>query len=291
MTSFEIIFKIFVPIGLMLIMFGMGLTLKLADFQKLLSNPRTALIGVTGQLILLPLLGFMLAWTLPVEPAIAIGIIILAACPGGVSSNALVFIARGDTALSVTLTAFNSIVAVFTIPLVAGLGLQMFGTNSDPLALDPVETILKLGTLCILPIAIGILVGNFAPVFAEKSAPCFRRFSSILMIVLLTAVIVSQHQFLLDNLAQTWLIVMLLNLGCMLYAYGLCRLASVGDKQTATLVIEIGMQNSNLAILVAITLLNQPALAVAPTVYGVLSFLIIGAYVIQKTRQFNKATA
>lgn len=291
MTAFDFIFKVFVPIGLMLIMFGMGLELKLRDFKQLLIDPKAVTVGIAGQLLLLPILGFTLVALLPMPPAIAVGIILLVACPGGVTSNAVVFSAGGDTVLSVALTAFNSAVTVFTIPFIVGMGLAMFPGEYGSLALDPVSTMAKLAMLCIVPVAIGMTAGHLFPALRRYSGKFFKRFSSFMLAFLLIVVFASQHEFLLGNIDQTWLPVLLLTGMCMGSAWLACQRLSIPLKKSTTLIVEIGLQNSNLASLIAISLLGDPQLAVSPSVYGVLSFLIVAIFATWRSRQMQAQVA
>lgn len=291
MTTIEILNKLFVPACLCLIMLGMGLGLEIADFKRLLKNPKSAVIGILGQLIMLPMLGFALTYLLPMPPEIAVGLIMLAACPGGVTSNAMVFIARGDTTLSVSLTAFNSLIAVFTVPFIISLGLQLHMGDTHDIQIDPWETMKKLSLICIFPVITGMIIRKLAPNFAEKSQPFFKRLSSLVLILLLTSVLVIQRDYLLANISQTWLATVSLNFGCMSIGYLMCRIAKVDLRQTVTLVIEIGLQNASLAILVATTLLQDTRLAITPSVYGVLSLITVGLFVIVISRHLNKPEA
>jgi len=271
MTAFQLIFTIILPGGLLLIMLGMGLGLEVRDFRNLLRNPRAAIIGVLGQLLMLPALAFALTAWLDLSPEIAAGIIILSACPGGVTSNAMVFFARGDTSLSVSLTAFNSIVTVFTIPFIVGLGLRIHLGESASIELEPVQTILRLSMISIFPVLSGMAVRRFARRFALRAEPWFKRFSLVLLLLMMAAVLVSQHDYLLEHLSETWRVVLLLNLGCMAGGWLLCKLARLDLRRTATLIVEIGLQNGNMAILIATTLLLDARLAIAPTIYGTFS--------------------
>ena len=288
MTTFQIIFNVVLPLGLLLIMLGMGLGLEPGDFLSLLKHPGAALVGVFGQLVMLPVLAFLLSSMLDLPSHVAVGVIILAACPGGVTSNAMVFFARGDTTLSVSLTALNSVVTVFTIPFIVGLGLSHFMGEGGELALDPVQTILRLGTIAILPVALGMIIRRFARGFARRAEPVFKRLSLLLLLFMMAAVLLSQYDYLLANLAATWRVVFLLNFSCMGGAWLLCNLARIDLRRTATLIVEIGLQNGNLAILVATTLLMDARLAIVPTIYGTLSPFSALLVILWLARRFER---
>lgn len=285
MFEFEIFFNVIAPLGLFLVMFGMGVSLHVEDFKRLAINPKAAVLGIFGQLIGLPLLAFAITQLLSLPPEIAMGVIILSACPGGAPSNAFVFLARADTTLSVSLTAFNSIVTVFSIPLIVGIGLQLFMGENTGIEINALEMVVKLSFFCVVPVVSGMIVCHFFPNFSIRSEGFFKYLSAFVLLFLLAAVLISQKEFLLNNLQKTWFVVVVLCLSSIFMAYCLCRLFSLGIKQTVTIIIEVGMQNNNLAILIATTLLLDIRMAIVPSIYGVFSFLLMGLFVFVVSRR------
>lgn len=278
MTVFETTYRVILPIGLVLVMFGMGIGLELADFRRVLQFRRAALSGIAGQLIFLPFLAFGLSLILPMPPDIAIGLIIISACPGGVSSNALVYAARGDVALSVTLTAINSMVTVFSIPFVVSLGIAIhLGAAGVVPDMPILATIAQLFSVSVIPVGAGMVVRELWPSFAEKLSEPFRVGAVLVLVIIVVGAIGMQIDIVVSGLKYSGPYALLLNILAMLMGFGLAKLAQLDDRQKLTIAIEIGLQNGTLAVLVALTLLNMKEAAVLPSTYSAL-MLVTGAF-------------
>lgn len=257
-----------VPFGLFMVMMGLGLTLSIDDILRVIVMPKAVLIGLAGQLLLLPALAFILAFALNPAPVIAIGLILLAACPGGITSNAYVFASRGDIALSVTLTSIASLFTVFTMPLLAWLALTTF-TESGLIVDVPIGNMMRnLAQLTILPIFIGMVTRKYKPDFANRMVEPVRKMA----IAILIMVIIGNTWFSIDTLkmymVQAGIAALTLNIACMSMGYGLARLFKLNTDQTISITYEVGLQNLSLAIVLATTLLGEPAYAAVTLVYG-----------------------
>jgi len=259
---------IIIPFGLFLVMMGLGLTLSVDDILRVIIMPKAVLTGLVGQLVLLPLVAFGLAFLLNPAPVIAIGLILLAACPGGITSNAYVFASRGDIALSVTLTTVASLFSVVTMPLLAWLALSTFAGESEMLEVPVGNMMRSLAQLTVLPIAIGMSIRKFKPVFAEKMVEPVRKMA----IAILIMVIITNTYFSIDTLKQYFLqagmVALILNVTCMTMGYGLTRLAKLNVDQTISITYEVGLQNLSLALVLANTLLGVPDYAAVTLIYG-----------------------
>ena len=259
---------IIIPFGLFLVMMGLGLTLSVDDILRVIIMPKAVLTGLVGQLVLLPLVAFGLAFLLNPAPVIAIGLILLAACPGGITSNAYVFASRGDIALSVTLTTLASLFTVVTMPLLAWLALSTFAGESEMLEVPVGNMMRSLAQLTVLPIAIGMSIRKFKPVFAEKMVEPVRKMA----IAILIMVIITNTYFSIDTLKQYFLqagmVALILNVTCMTMGYGLTRLAKLNVDQTISITYEVGLQNLSLALVLANTLLGVPDYAAVTLIYG-----------------------
>jgi len=259
---------IIIPFGLFLVMMGLGLTLSVDDILRVIIMPKAVLTGLVGQLVLLPLVAFGLAFLLNPAPVIAIGLILLAACPGGITSNAYVFASRGDIALSVTLTTVASLFTVVTMPLLAWLALSTFAGESEMLEVPVGNMMRSLAQLTVLPIAIGMSIRKFKPVFAEKMVEPVRKIA----IAILIMVIITNTYFSIDTLKQYFLqagmVALILNVTCMTMGYGLTRLAKLNVDQTISITYEVGLQNLSLALVLANTLLGVPDYAAVTLIYG-----------------------
>ena len=258
-----------VPFALIVVMAGLGLSLTPADFKRVIVFPKAASVGLAAQLIGLPLTAFALGYLLAPSPAIAVGAVILAACPSGVTSNAYSFAARADVALCVTLSALTSIITVFTIPLLTYLALQLFYDQGQVPALPVAQMLRTLVTVTIVPVAGGMIVRAIAPDFARRVLEPLRRMVMVLLIVVLSAAALSSYAVIRDNLATAGLLVVSMNLFTMALGYGAARLARLPATQAVTITYEVGIQNLALALLITLTILRSPELAVAALLYAV----------------------
>ena len=276
MDIVTVINTVVVPLGLMAIMVGLGLSLGIDDFRRVLNFPKAAAIGLGGQLLLLPAIAFLLTTILPAAPAVAVGLIILSACPGGISSNAFVFALRGDVALSVTLTAITSVVTVFTIPLITALALAIHMSGGETPGLPVLEMIGRLSLFTVVPVAAGMIVRAFAPRFAAASAKFFRPASLAVLVIIIGSSVVVSFDLMKANLAQAAPIALLLNLSTMAIGFVLAKWFRLSASRVLTITFEIGLQNVAVAVLVTLTLLGDAALSVVPIIYGVI--MLVSAF-------------
>ena len=270
MTIMDLFYTRAIPAALITVMLGMGLSLTVSDLKRVVVYPRAVSVGLFGQLICLPLLAFVLALILAPNPAVAAGAILLAACPGGVTSNAYTFAARADVALSVTLTIIESAITIFTIPLFAFLALSFFMSQGAAPDVPAGDMVRQLAMITVIPIACGMLVRAYRPDFALRLVEGLRKVTVYVLIVLIAAAAISSWREVLDNLVQAGLLVASLNLLSMGMGYGLARVAGLPGSQQITLVYEIGVQNISLALLVTLTLLEDPTLAITSLLYAVI---------------------
>ncbi|MGA0934151.1 MAG: bile acid:sodium symporter family protein [Pseudohongiellaceae bacterium] len=259
---------IIIPFGLFLVMMGLGLTLSIDDILRVIIMPKAVLTGLAGQLILLPLVAFGLAFVMNPAPVIAIGLILLAACPGGITSNAYVFASRGDIALSVTLTTVASLFTVVTMPLLAWLALDTFAEAGDMLEVPVGNMMRSLAQLTVLPIGLGMTFRKFKPAFAERMVEPVRKMALGILIM----VIITNTYFSIDTLkqymVQAGVAALVLNVVCMSMGYGLTRVAKLNVDQTISITYEVGLQNLSLALVLANTLLGVPDYAAVTLIYG-----------------------
>ena len=268
MDSVELVFTKLVPIILFVLMFGMGLSLAPTDFVRIVRYPRAAVIGLVGQLLLLPALAFGLAVVLQAPPPIAVGAMLLAACPGGVTSNGYVFVSRGDVGLSISLTAITSLVTLVTIPLITWFALHYFLEAGQVPKLPVLTVVQRLVTITALPIALGMLARWMWPVQAQRGMEIIRRISLVLLIVIIVGVTVGAIDTIRGNLLSAGLLATGLNVISMASGYALGRLARLETNQVRTITFEIGVQNLSLAALVSVTILGRPEFAILAVVYA-----------------------
>ena len=253
--------------ALVLIMLTMGLTLEGRDFRVLLVRPRPVIIGLVGQVVLLPLVAAGLIWLIQPDFAVAMGLLILACCPGGATSNFFTYLARGDVALSVVLTALSGLITVFTIPIFLNIGFQAFAGEGRDIHLPVIASMLRIFSLVVLPMLAGMGVRRLSRRWAGRIEPVATRLSFV--IILATMVIL--FAFVADRFAQMLImagpVTVSLNLVMMLAGLALARAFRLSAQQGRSLAIEIGIQNYILSVVIAVALLKAPDFAIAPIVY------------------------
>ena len=257
-----------IPWVLRLVMIGLGLSLTLADFKRVIVFPKAATIGLVAQLIGLPLTAFVLSLIFNAPPAIAVGLVILAACPSGVTSNAYTFAARADVPLCVTLSAITSVVTVFTIPLLIDYALALFSEEGQIAQMSAGNMLLNLMTFTLLPLAGGMLLRYFFPSRAERAVEPIRKSVLWLMIFVLVLGVVSSYRDILDYFATAGALVVAMNLITMGLGFGLARLFRLPLPQVVTITFEVGVQNLALAFAITFNILGRPDLAIAGLIYA-----------------------
>ncbi|XOV92895.1 MAG: bile acid:sodium symporter family protein [Bacteroidota bacterium] len=266
-------------ISLIIIMLGMGLSLVPDDFRRIFVNPKAIITGLINQLILLPLIGFALALVFPVSPEVAVGIIILAACPGGPTSNLIAHLAKGDTALSVSLTAASSLITVITIPIIVNLGLVVFAGEGTVVKLNVVQTIVQIFVIAILPVIIGMLIRHYKEAFALRMDKPVKIASAIVLALVIIGVVIKDKDNMGRYFQQAGLIALALNVATMAVGYFTAKVMKLNIKQAVSISIESGIQNGTMAITIAIVLLGNAEYAFAPAVYSLIMFGTAGAFI------------
>ncbi len=273
---------------LFLVMFGMGMTLTIPDFTRVGVAPKAVFTGLVNQIVLVPLIAYGIVLLVPMEPMIAMGLMVCACSPGGAVSNLFSFLSKGDTALSITLTAISSIVTIFTIPLIINFSLDsILGEASKNIQLPLGKTIFNIFKLTALPVFLGMFINYKFPKTAEKSKPAIK-WGSIAVIVLALIFMILKLEEIGDSwafLKACFLSVVLLNIFTLGAGFFSSRILKLPTKQAATISIESGMQNNVLGMTLAMSpgLLNSPEMAATPGVYGVvMSVLAIGVIFMYK---------
>ncbi len=258
-----------------MIMLGMGLSLTLEDFKRVVIYPQAVGLGLVAQLMVLPIIGFAIASLFPLEPELAVGVMILAACPGGPTSNLVTFLAGGDVALSVTLTAISSLITVFTIPLVVNFSMQTFLGQGTNLQLPFINTVLQIAVITLLPVTMGMVAKKYAPGIAAKADQPVKWLSLFFLAVIIAGVLLRERNNLISYVIDVGLATLVLNVVTMALGYALATLAQLGEKRVTAITIEVGIQNGTLAIAIASssTLLNTPTMAIPAAIYSLLMFV------------------
>ncbi|MGZ0712910.1 bile acid:sodium symporter family protein (plasmid) [Coraliomargarita sp. W4R53] len=261
------------PVALGIIMFGLGLSLTVSDFARVLKQPKAVVVALACQLLLLPVICFGLVLLFQLPPILAVGMMMLAASPGGTTANLYSHLFRGDVALNVSLTAVNSVVAVVTLPLITNLAIVYFNPFDDQLGLQWSKT-LEVFAIVLLPVAAGMLVRRFASKFADAMDKPVRIASVIILVVVIAGAVASNWALLVANFAQLALITVAFCVISLTIGYLVPRAIKIGKRQAIASSFEIGIHNATLAIVIAQTVLGSTELSLPAAVYGVLMFFI-----------------
>ncbi|TVR60219.1 MAG: bile acid:sodium symporter family protein [Gemmatimonadales bacterium] len=273
----SILVTLLLPVALIVIMVGLGMSLSVADFRRVARFPKAAVVGLGCQLLLLPLVGLGLAHLFGLSPIWAVGLMLIAACPGGPTSNLITFVSRGDTALSITLTALSSVATVVTIPLVLGFSLAHFGVEAGAIRSPVGEIILQIVAITAVPVSLGLGIRHFLPDLARRSDRTIRGASAGIFLLVLGAVIVDQRQVIAHHFLSLAGVTGALNLITMGSAFGMARFFALDRRQALTIAIEGGIQNGTLAIVIALSIVGSSQMAVPAGVYSLLMFVSGGA--------------
>ncbi|MEU6997306.1 bile acid:sodium symporter family protein [Nonomuraea sp. NPDC046570] len=268
--------EVFLPIALAIIMFGLGLSLTVADFRRVVAYPKATLIALLCQILLLPAVCFGLVLLFGLPPALAVGMMLLAASPGGTTANLYSHLFGGDVALNVTLTAINSVLAVVTLPLVTNLSLSYFAADSGTLGLQFDKT-LQVVAIVLVPVAIGMAVRAALPAFAERMSTPVKIASAVILAVVIAGVLLQELDNLGGYIRSAGLVTLVFSVLSLTVGYWVPRLAKIERSQAIASCMEIGIHNATLSIAVALTLLNNNQMAVPAATYGVLMFFTAAA--------------
>lgn len=288
----SILTQLFLPLALAVIMFGMGLSLRVGDFKRILIYPKAVAIGLTNQLVLLPLIAFGLIQVFGLKTELAVGLMILAACPGGATSNLITHLAKGDSALSITLTAFSSLITVLTIPFVVNFAIQYFMPGGEVPPLNILGTVFSVLFITIIPVAIGMSVLAKAPDLAAKWDKPFRKISTVFFILIVVATVLKERENLLAYALEAGPVALGLNVATLVVGFFTGRLLGLDEKQSRTISIESGIQNGTLGITIAATLLVNPVMTIPSAIYSLIMFgtaALIIIYSGRKKPAFSKA--
>lgn len=279
--------SIILAIAIMVIMMGMGLSLTLADFRRVAQHPKPVLLGLTNQIVFLPLVALGLVYVFQPPTFIAVGTILLAACPGGTSSNLVTLLAKGDLALSVSMTAINSIITIATIPFWVGYAYTTYLSEAANMASPTADIFKTLIIILAIPLSIGMLIKNRAPQFALRMERPVRIASSIFLAAVILGLLVREIELVKQYLGDTLGIVAALNAVTMGMGYALAKAVGLNLKQGLTIAIESGIQNGTLTISLAVMTLNQPDFAIVAAIYSLVmyAFSTVPIYVGLKAAQ------
>ncbi|MCU0418263.1 MAG: bile acid:sodium symporter family protein [Cyclobacteriaceae bacterium] len=262
---------LFLPVALGIIMLGLGLSLTLNDFKRVTQYPKAMTIALISQMVLLPLLCLVLARVSGLSPELCVGLMLLAASPGGATANLYSHLSHGDVALNITLTAVNSLLTLFTLPIIVNYSMEFFMGAGQFIPM-PFSKVIEVFAIVLVPVSIGMLIKSRAPGFAAKMDKPVKIVSALLLVVIIVSVTLREKQVLIDNIGQLGWPLLLFNVLSMAVGYFLPRLFQVGRKQAIAIGMEIGIHNGTLAVYIALNALGNSAMSVPPAIYSLLMF-------------------
>ena len=268
----SVLTELFLPFSLAVIMFGMGLSLRVEDFKRILIYPKAVGIGLLNQLILLPMLAFGIAKAFQLPPELAVGLMILAVCPGGATSNLITHLAKGDAALSITLTACSSVITVFTIPFLVNYSIGYFIPGGEAQQLEVVGTVVSVLFITLIPVALGMITLAKAPALAQKWDQPFRKISTVFFVIIVLAAILKERENLVQYFIEAGPAALALNLSTLAVSFAMAKWTGLPFRQGLTIAIESGIQNGTLGITIAATLLVNSVMSIPSAIYSLLMF-------------------
>ncbi len=274
----DLLTQVVLPASLFIIMFGMGLSLKIANFQSVLKSPKAVGIGIFAQMVLLPLLAFMIAVLLSLPPEIAVGLMIIALAPGGATSNLFTYLAKGDVSLSISLTAVVSLLIPFTLPIMVALSMHYFMESDVSFTLPIVPTILQLFMITLLPVALGMMVLVRWENIATKIEQVLKWFSALFLGLIIALIVLKNMDQMSAFFAQAGMATLLLNTGALLIGYKLANLTQLSQPQATSIGFEVGIQNGTLALVVAGSLIGNEVMMIPAITYSILMFFSGGLF-------------
>ena len=268
----EIVTKI-APIALAFIMLGLGLGLSTRNFLRVLNNPKDFTVGIICQLILLPIVAYILLLILRLPVELALGLMIIAAAPGGVTSNVLTKFANGDVALSISLTAIGSLISIFSVPFIVFTSAKLLGVTDLSSDISMTGIALKMALVVTVPVILGMIIRRFAENFISSNINIVNRITGILFIVVFAAIWVEERENIFSYLGQAGLAVLILNVVMMTLAFYIAKGFATGIPQRKCISLECGLQNGTLAVFVATQIFNDVAFMVPTAAYALIMYI------------------
>ena len=268
----DIVTKI-APLALALIMLGLGLGLTTDDFKRVLQNPKIFFVGIFSQIVFLPIIAYILLLVIKVPTAIALGVMIIAAAPGGVTSNVMTKFAKGDVALSISLTAVCSLISIISVPLIVFSSAKLIGVSNISEEITMTGIALKMAGIVTLPVFIGMIIRKFTENFISKNIKFIERTTGFLFLIVFAAIWIEERNNILSYLSQAGVVVLTLNIVMMIFAYYLAKVFSSNIEQRRCIAIECGLQNGTLAVFVATQVFNDIIYVIPTAAYALIMYI------------------
>lgn len=278
---------VFLPLALFIIMLSMGLSLTGNDFKRILVEPKAVILGLIAQLIGLPVVGLLLVNILPLAPELAVGIMVLTACPGGPTSNMVTYLVQGNVALSITLTAISSVITVFTIPLVVNLAMQTFMGEAVMLRLPFLTTVIQIAIITLIPVTVGMVLHYYVPRFATQIEQWVKWLSLFFLTLIIVGLLAKERANVATFFVQVGWAAFALNVTTMALGFAIATLAKLDIRSAKAITVEVGIQNGTLAIAIASApaFLNTPSMAIPAAIYSLMMYATSAVFAAVVRRQ------
>ena len=288
----SVITAVFLPLALGIIMLGLGLSLTLADFRRVIAYPRAIVVGLVCQVLLLPAICFGIAKLFALPPELAVGLMLLSASPGGATANLFSHLAKGDVALNITLTATNSVVSLLTLPLIVSGSLSYFMADSRAIPIQP-DKVVQVFAIVLVPVAIGMLVRSKKKDTALRLERPVRILSAVFLVLVIGAALAKDRANVGAAFARVGLPALAFNLASLGVGYFVPRMLRLPKRQAIAIGMEIGIHNGTLAIAIATTVLARDEMAVPPAIYSIIMFFTAAAFgfLVQRGRGTDEEAA
>jgi bile acid:Na+ symporter, BASS family len=263
---------VLLPLALGIIMFGLGLHLRVVDFTRVVRMPKPVLLGLAMQMLVLPPIAFALCLVFALPPPLAVGLMLLAASPGGATANVFSHLAKGDVALNITLTAINSLLILVTLPLIVQWSMAYF-LGADAYVPPPVQKIVEVGAIILVPVALGMLVRARATTAADRLEKVVQPLSLVVLLALIAFTVVREFDLMRTHAASIGVVCLALNVLSLGIGYGVARIARIEPRQAIAIAFEVGIHNGTLAIFIALSVLKESAFSIPAAIYSLLMYV------------------
>ena len=273
----NIITAVFLPLALSIIMLGLGLSLTLDDFKRVITFPKAVFIGLACQMLILPVACYFIAKSFGLPPELAVGLMLLSTSPGGPTSNLYSYLAKGDVALNITLTAVNSVCSLFTLPFIVNMSMEAFMGSGQYVPMQFAK-IIQVFAIVLIPVAIGMLIRKKNPSFSDKLSKPVKIFSAVFLVLVIASVLVKEKENVVSYFQQVGLAAFAFNVVSLLAGYFIPKIFKLDKKQAVAIGMEIGIHNGTLAIAIAATVLSNSTMSIPPAIYSIIMFFTAAAF-------------
>lgn len=273
----SILTTVLLPVALGIIMLGLGLSLTLDDFKRIIIYPKAVFIGLICQMLLLPLLCFFIAKAFHLSPELAVGLMLLSASPGGATANLYSHLSKGDVALNITLTAVNSLLTLFTLPLIVNFSMDYFLGTEGAVPIQ-FKKVIEVFAIVLVPVSIGMFIKSKFPAISIKLDKPVKIMSALFLVLIILAAILKQKEQVVDYFKQVGIAALVFNVLSMVLGYFIPILFKLSKKQSIAIGMEIGIHNGTLAIYIALSVIGSSVMSIPPAIYSLIMFFTAAVF-------------